>query len=119
MRDLNIIASDEQPDSSDFAYVQQTIESDFARMEADGINFGNHGTTIDSINGALFTELSRRMGFAIGPAFGVMDAATSEAGKEASENVLRRLVVPVKEPELLTIERAARGYRIRDPIVSQ
>jgi len=119
MRDLNIIASDEQPDATDFAYVKETIQSEFARMEADGIDFSNHGTTIDSINTVLLTELSRRMGFAIGPTFGVMDAATGQAGKEASENILRRLVVPVKNPELLNIERAARGARIRDPIISQ
>jgi hypothetical protein len=117
LRDLNIIAADEIPAASDMSYTLETIRSEFARMEADGIKMWS--TTIDSINHVYLTELSRRMGFAIGPAFGVMDAATGEAGKAASENVIRRLGAPVRTPELLTVERGARGYRIRDPIISQ
>ena len=119
MRDLNIIEAEEVPSNADYEFVKQTIQSEFARMEADGIQFSNHSTTVDSIDVALFTELSRRMGFAIGPAFSVMNASTAEAGKEASENVIRRILVPVKYPEEMKIERAARGARIRDPIISQ
>jgi len=119
LRDLNIISAEELPAAEDLQYVIETIQSEFARMEADGIKFSQHSTSVNSINTVLFTELSRRMGFAVGPAFGVMSAATGEAGKMASESILRRLVAPVKTPELLTIERAARGTRIRDPIISQ
>jgi hypothetical protein len=119
LRDLNIIDAEETPSAEDLAYTIETIQSEFARMEADGIKFSQHSTSVNSINIVLYTELSRRMGFAIGPAFGIMDAATGEAGKAASEGVLRRLVAPVKTPEVLTIERAARGTKIRDPIISQ
>lgn len=117
--DLNIISIDQTPDDTDKQFVLQTIQSEFARMEADGIRFNMAETSVDSISPVLFTELSRRIGFAVAPGYGIMDAATSEASKEASENVLRRLVAPVKTPEIMTIERAARGARIRDPIISQ
>jgi hypothetical protein len=117
LRDLNIIAADETPASEDMNYVLETLRSEYARMLADGIIF--QASTIDSINEIYFTELSRRMGFAIGPAFGVMSAATGEAGKAASEGVLRRLGVPTKTPQVMVIERAARGTAIRDPIISQ
>ena len=117
LKDLNIIALDETPQAADFNFVVETIESEFARMEADGIRMW--GTTVDIIDAPYFTELSRRMGFAIATAYGIMDAATAESGKEASEAVIRRLAAATKQPEELIIERAARGARIRDPIISQ
>ena len=119
LKDLNIIAAEEVPASADMAYTLETIRCEFALMEADGVKFSNHGTSVDSINEALFTELSRRMGFAVGASFGVMSAATAEAGKLASDGLIRRLTTNVKVPELANIERAARGARIRDPIISQ
>lgn len=117
LQDLNIIGLDEIPPSEVLTYVLQTIGSEFARMEADGIIMW--ATTIDSIDEVYFTELSRRMGFAIGPGFGIMDAATAEAGKEASEAVIRRLAAPTKTPEAMVIPREARGTRIRDPLIIQ
>jgi len=119
LRDLNIISASETPSSDDMNYTLETIQSEFARLEADGLQFSNMGCSVDSIPSALLTELSRRMGFAVGPAFGVMSAAVGEQGKAASEAVLWRLIVPAKTPELLNIERAALGNRIRDPIISQ
>lgn len=117
LRDLNIIALDETPPAEILSFVLETIGSEMARMDADGIVLWS--TTPDSIDEAYFTELSRRMGFAVGPGFGIMDAATAEAGKEASELVIRRLAAPVKTPELLVIPREARGTRIRDPLIIQ
>lgn len=119
LQDLNIIAVDEAPQATDLNFVLQTIRSEFPRMEADGIRFNMHETTVDSISPTLFTELSRRIGFAVATVYGIMSASESEQGKEASEIVLRRLTQPGRTPELLTIERAARGARIRDPIISQ
>lgn len=119
LRDLNIISASETPSSDDMNYTLETIESEFARLEADGLQFSNMGCSVDSIPASLLTELSRRIGFSIGPAFGVMSAAVGEQGKAASEAVLWRLIVPAKVPELLNIERAALGNRIRDPIISQ
>jgi hypothetical protein len=117
LRDLNIISAEELPSAADLQFALETIQSEFGRMEADGIVMW--GTTLDSINHVYFTVLSNRMGAAIGPAFGVMSAASALGVKEAAENVIRRLAAPVKTPELMTIERAARGTRIRDPIISQ
>jgi len=117
LRDLNIIALDEIPQASDFNFAVETIRSEFARMEADGIRMW--GTTVDIIDNVYFTELSRRMGFALATAYGIMPASQAEQGKEASEAIIRRLAAATKTPELLIIERAARGARIRDPIISQ
>jgi hypothetical protein len=117
LRQLNIIAIDEVPSSEILNDVMQTIGSEFARMEADGIIMW--ATTIDSIDEVYFTVLAERMGFAIAPSFGVMDAATAVQGKEASEAVIRRLAAPTKTPEVLVIPREARGTRIRDPLIIQ
>lgn len=119
LRDLNIIGAEEMPAAADLAFTLETIQSEFARMEADGMPFGNASTSYGSYNHSIFTELSRRMGFAIGPAFGVMSAGEGQAGEMSAENKLWKVLKPVKWPELLTVERGARGTRIRDPIISQ
>lgn len=119
LQDLNIIAIDQAPDATDLTYVLQTIQSEFARMEADGIRFNMAETTVDSISPILFTELSRRIGYSVAPGYGIMDTATALQSIRGSEDVIRQLVAPSKTPEVMTIERAARGARIRDPIISQ
>jgi hypothetical protein len=119
LQDLNIIAIDQVPDATDKNFVLQTITCEFARMEADGIRFSNAETSVDSISPVLFTELSRRIGYAVGPGYGIMDTATALQSIKASEDTIRQLVAPVKTPEIMEIERAARGARIRDPIISQ
>ena len=117
LRQLNIIAIDEIPSSEILNDVLQTIGSEFARMEADGIVMW--GTTVDSIDEVYFTVLAERMGFAIAPSFGIMDASTAAQGKEISENTIRRLQAPTKTPDAMVVPREARGTRIRDPLIVQ
>jgi hypothetical protein len=117
LRDLNIVDSEATPSAADLEFVKETIEVEFARMNADGIIMW--GTTVDSIPDVYFRVLSQRMGFAVGPQFGIMDAKTAAAGIDISESLIRRLSAPTKYPEELQIERSARGTRIRDPIISQ
>ena len=69
MLDLNIIEAEETPSNADYEFVKQTIQSEFARLEAGGMQFSNQSTTVDQIDPAMFTLLSSHMGFCIGPAF--------------------------------------------------
>ena len=117
IRDLNLYDSEATPSDADFNFVKQTIQSEFARMEGDGIIMWS--TSVDSIHHSYMNALSTLMGACIGPTFGVMTAASAIGVKQAAENTIRRLQAPTKNPEVLTIERAARGTRIRDPILSQ
>ena len=117
LRDLNIYDAEATPTAADLDFVKETIRSEFARLEADGIIMWS--TSVDSINNHYLTTLSGYMGGAIGPAFGVMSKQASTGVMQYYENILRRLGAPVKTPEVLTIERAARGTRIRDPIINQ
>ena len=71
MLDLNIIEAEETPSNADYEFVKQTIQSEFARLEAGGMQFSNQSTTVDQIDPAMFTLLSSHMGFCIGPAFSV------------------------------------------------
>jgi hypothetical protein len=119
LRDLNITPIDQAPSANDIDFVLETITCEFAKMEADGIRFNNAETSVDSISPVMFIELSRRIGFAIAPGYGIMDAGTALQAIKSSEDEIRKLVAPVATPEELQIERAARGARIRDPIISQ
>ena len=119
MLDLNIIEAEETPSNADYEFVKQTIQSEFARLEAGGMQFSNQSTTVDQIDPAMFTLLSSHMGFCIGPAFQVMSAATAQQSKQFTEGNMWTITNPVKFPQEMKIERAARGARIRDPIISQ
>ena len=119
LHDLNVTPIDQDPDASDLQFVLQTITCEFASMEADGLRLNMAETSVDSISPVLFTELSKRIGYAVAPGYGMMDMATALQAIGASEDKIRRLIAPVKTPEELVIERAARGARIRDPIISQ
>ena len=48
-----------------------------------------------------------------------MSAATAQQSKQFTEGNMWTITNPVKFPQEMKIERAARGARIRDPIISQ
>ena len=118
LRDLNIISAtaNEIPSAEDMNYVLDTIDSEFAGMQADGIRFW--GTTVNSIHPMYFTELSRRIGLAVAPPYGIISIAQAEQGIRLSEDKLRRMGSPVRDVGLMSIERAARGVYFREPIIN-
>lgn len=119
LQDLNIIAIDQIPDATDLNYVLQTITSEFARLDAKGFRLNMDETSEDSISPSLFLLMSSLIGYAVAPGYGIMDTGTAQQNMDIAEDKIWKLTTPVKNPEELVIERAARGAKIRDPIISQ
>lgn len=89
LKDLGLIAAEETPSSADLAWATETAQSELLQMQARGINVWN-GSVI-SIQQEYLSLLSRRIGLAMAPSYGLTDIATATVAMEAAELNLRRL----------------------------
>ena len=89
LRDLGLVGAEETPSSVDQTYAEVTVEAEIGLMSAKGIPVWNGGDT--SIPHEYFLVLSRRIGLALAPAFGLADIATATQAMRAAEDDLRIL----------------------------
>ncbi len=82
LKDLGLIAAEETPSSTDLVWSQETCDSEIALMSAKGIPVWNGSQE-------YLTTLSRRIGLAIAPSFGLTDVATATVAMTALEKDLR------------------------------
>ena len=87
LRDLGLTASDETLSGPDYDFVVETIRSEVALLEAKGISIWNGSDYI--IPQEYLTVLSRRIGIAIAPAYGLSAPGNQLPYMEASERDLR------------------------------
>lgn len=87
LRDLGLIEAEETPSSVDLAWSQETCDSEISLMSVKGIPIWNGSE--DSIPQEYLTVLSRRIGLAVAPSFGLTDIATATLAMTACEKDLR------------------------------
>ena len=89
LRDLGLYGAEETPSAADQVWAEETVGSEILLLSGKGIPVWNGGT--ESIPEDYLTVLSRRIGLAVAPSYGLVDIATATMAMEACEHNLRIL----------------------------
>lgn len=89
LRDLGLIGAEETPSAADQTWAEETCDAEIGLLAAKGIPIWNGGD--NDIPQEYLTTLSRRIGLALAPSFGLTDIATATVAMQAAENDLRIL----------------------------
>jgi len=89
LRDLGLVGAEETPSAADIQWAEETISSEVASMAVRGIRVWNGNDT--SVPVEYLTPLSRRIGLAVGPAFGLFTLAEAAVGIMGIEKELRQM----------------------------
>lgn len=87
LKDLGLIGAEETPSSADLEWAKETCSSEIDLLSAKGIKIW--GGYLDSVPNEYLTLLSRRIGLALAPSFGLVDIATATVSIEKLERDLR------------------------------
>lgn len=102
LRDLGLIGADETPTAADQSFAEETIEAEIGLLNAKGIPIWNGNDM--SVPHEYLTVLSRRIGLAVAPSFGLIDIATAQIAMEAAERDLRILGMTPATGDVLQAE---------------
>jgi hypothetical protein len=89
LKDLGLLGAEESPMSADLTWAEETVSSEIDLLAAKGIPVWNGSE--DSIPNEYLTALSRRIGIAIAPSYGLTDPATAQMAMAAAEKALVEL----------------------------
>ena len=89
LKDLGMVGAEETPTAADQTWAEETVEAEIGLLAAKGIPIWNGGD--DDIPHEYLTTLSRRIGLAMAPSFGLSDVATATLAMRAAEDDLRIL----------------------------
>jgi hypothetical protein len=89
LKDLGLIAAEEEPSAADLTWAAETVQSEVMMLNAKGIPIWN-GSEVE-VPQEYLTILSRRIGLAVGPSFGLMSVAEAEQAMPLAEANLRIL----------------------------
>jgi hypothetical protein len=107
LKDLGLIGAEETPSAADLEWAKETAGSEILLLAALGLPIWN-GSEL-AIPQEYFTTLSRRVGLAVAPSFGLTDPATAASGMREAERALTELAAPRATPLRLRTELPARG----------
>jgi hypothetical protein len=102
LRDAGLIGAEETPSAIDLLFAEETLSSEIDLMAAKGIKIWD-GDEISVPNGYL-TVLSRRIGLALGPAFGLGSFVEASTAINALERDLRTLSAIPATGETIKVE---------------
>lgn len=91
-RDLGLIGSEETPSAPDLDWLQETCSGEIAMLGAIGLPIWN-GADV-AIPQEYLTPLSRRIGLAVAPSFGLMDQASAQMAMREAERYLTVMAAP-------------------------
>jgi len=103
LRDLGLVDANAVPDAADIGFAEETVASEVAFMASDGIRIWNGSD--QSVPLEYLTALSRRIGLAVAPAFGLITIADAELAIPLANEGLRRLSVQRPIPLTLVTPR--------------
>jgi len=87
LKDLGLVGAEETPSSADQEWAEETVDAETAVLSAKGINIWNGSQY--SVPSEYLTTLSRRIGLAVAPSFGLSDIATATVAMRQAEDDLR------------------------------
>lgn len=103
LRDAGLIGAEETPSAADLEFAEETLSAEIDLMAAKGLTIWNGSDA--SIPQSFLTALSRRIVLAIGPSFGLVNAAEASQGIPIVERDLR--IISGKGPTGDTLETDA------------
>lgn len=109
LRDLGLVESEETPSDVDIAFALETIASETASMGVRGVPIMNGSD--ESIPLEYLTALSRRIGLAVAPAFGLITIADASRAIPEAESLLTELSITRSEPLTMTTPGIVGGSR--------
>lgn len=89
LKDLGLLGVDEVPSADDLAYAEQTVSSELELLQTKDIEIWNGNE--ESTPNAYLTALSRRIGLALAPSYGLTDIATATQAMPIAERDLRNI----------------------------
>lgn len=92
LRDLGLIGAEEVPSAIDLEWAEETIGSEVPLLSALGLPIWN-GSEL-SIPQEYLTLISRRVGLAVAPSFGLMSGPEAMAAMTLAEDKLTLLAAP-------------------------
>lgn len=107
LKDLGLIGAEETPSAADLEWAKETAASEIALLAALGLPIWN-GSEL-SIPQEYLTTLSRRVGLAVAPSFGLTDSVTATQAMREAERQLTELAAPRSVPLKLRTDLPARG----------
>lgn len=92
LKDLGLCASDETPSAEDLDWAKETAASEITMLSSINLPIWN-GSEL-SIPQEYLTVLSRRVGLAVAPSFGLTDLATAQLAMREAERYLTLMASP-------------------------
>jgi hypothetical protein len=92
LKDLGLVAAEETPSAADLEWAKETAGSEITMLSALNLPIWN-GSEL-SIPQEYLTTLSRRVGLAVAPSFGLADMATAQMAMREAERSLTLLAAP-------------------------
>lgn len=92
LRDLGLVGADETPSSADLEWAKETAASEIAMLSAINLPIWN-GSEL-AVPQEYLTMLSRRVGLAVAPSFGLTDIATAQKQMRDAEHTLTLMAAP-------------------------
>lgn len=102
LKDLGLVEADETPSASDLNWAIETVASEVALLAAKGIPIWNGSD--QSVPLEYLTVLSRRIGLAVGPSFGLFSLAEAQIAMPIAERDLRILAAKAPTGSILETE---------------
>lgn len=111
LRDLGLVGADETPSSAELSWATETTGSEVAMLASLGLPIWNGSDLAVPLE--YLTILSRRVGLAIAPSFGLVDMAAAQMAMREAERPLILMAAPRSGSPLLLRTDDATGSRGR------
>lgn len=92
LKDLGLLGAEEVPSAPDLQWAQETVGSEVAMLGSIGLPIWN-GSDM-SVPLEYLAPLSRRIGLAVAPSFGLMDPASAQMAMREAERYLTVMASP-------------------------
>lgn len=104
LKDLGITDARETPDPDDLAWATETVSSEVAMLASIGLPIWNGSDMAVPLE--YLTTLSRRIGLAVAPSFGLMSMADAQLAMREAERYLTIMAAPRVTPLLMRSDDA-------------
>jgi hypothetical protein len=109
LKDLGLLSAEEVPSAEDLEWAGETVDGEVAMLGAIGLPIWN-GSEM-SVPQQYLTPLSRRIGLAIAPSYGLMDSANAMLAMREAERYLTVMANPRGGRPLTLVSNDATGGR--------
>jgi hypothetical protein len=107
-KDLGVIGAEETPSAPDQVWLEETCSAEISMLSAIGIPIWAGSDAV--VPQEYLTPLSRRIGLALAPSFGLIDPATAQVAMREAERYLSVMASP-RAPLTLRSNDAMVGRR--------